>query len=320
MVLIISQSRHEATTNDIIDWLSYNGTPFIRINGKDFFNTVQIKIDGNGLQLCLPDVNWKEIKLVWFRRWIIPGEFEEIFLEPETKNTKTVSQINKFIGNEMNTLAELFFQSIPKNKLFEPINPRGINKLRFLVKASELGLEIPKTYVGKSKNELLKFLNKEIITKAISDAPTIEKKNENYAGYTIKYNKNDSKSSFSHSLFQEKIEKKYEIRTFIWKDSTYSMAIFSQKEKQTSVDFRKYIKGNPNRTIPFKLPEEIEIKLKKLLSVFKLKTGSFDLIMTTNDTIVMLELNPAGQFGMVSLPCNYYIEKQIADYMKSKVT
>ena len=30
---------------------------------------------------------------------------------------------------------------------------------------------------------------------------------------------------------------------------------------------------------------------------------------------VFLEVNPVGQFGMVSLPCNYQLEKRIAQYL-----
>jgi hypothetical protein len=31
-----------------------------------------------------------------------------------------------------------------------------------------------------------------------------------------------------------------------------------------------------------------------------------------NKELVFLEINPVGQFGMVSHPCNYYLEKRIA--------
>ena len=51
--------------------------------------------------------------------------------------------------------------------------------------------------------------------------------------------------------------------------------------------------------------------MKKL----KLETGSLDFIKTTDDRLVFLEVNPVGQFGMVSSPCNYYLEKKIAEYL-----
>jgi hypothetical protein len=30
---------------------------------------------------------------------------------------------------------------------------------------------------------------------------------------------------------------------------------------------------------------------------------------------VFLEVNPTGQYGMVSDPCNYYLDKKIAEYL-----
>lgn len=95
------------------------------------------------------------------------------------------------------------------------------------------------------------------------------------------------------------------------------MAIFSQQTDQTSVDFRKYSRETPNRVVPFKLPVEIESKLKKVMSILGLNTGSIDLIYTLDSKFVFLEVNPVGQFGMVSYPCNYQIEQKIAKYFKS---
>jgi hypothetical protein len=37
--------------------------------------------------------------------------------------------------------------------------------------------------------------------------------------------------------------------------------------------------------------------------------------MTKKGEYVFLEVNPIGQFGMVSAPCNYNLEKKIAQYL-----
>jgi D-alanine-D-alanine ligase-like ATP-grasp enzyme len=44
----------------------------------------------------------------------------------------------------------------------------------------------------------------------------------------------------------------------------------------------------------------------------KLNTGSIDMIYTNDSKFIFLEVNPVGQFGMVSKPCNYNLEKKIA--------
>jgi hypothetical protein len=40
--------------------------------------------------------------------------------------------------------------------------------------------------------------------------------------------------------------------------------------------------------------------------------GSLDLIYSIDNEFVFLEVNPVGQFGMVSKPCNYNLEKILA--------
>jgi glutathione synthase/RimK-type ligase-like ATP-grasp enzyme len=46
-----------------------------------------------------------------------------------------------------------------------------------------------------------------------------------------------------------------------------------------------------------------------------LLTGSLDILKDKNGKYYFLEVNPIGQFGMVSKPCNYYIEEQIAEFL-----
>ena len=45
--------------------------------------------------------------------------------------------------------------------------------------------------------------------------------------------------------------------------------------------------------------------------------------LKSNDDFIFLEVNPVGQFGMTSSPCNYSLEKKIAQHFynnqKSKI-
>jgi len=90
------------------------------------------------------------------------------------------------------------------------------------------------------------------------------------------------------------------------------MAIFSQNDEQTKTDFRVYNYDKPNRCVPFKLPVEIENKLNKLMKILDFESGSIDIIYGTDNNFYFLEINPIGQIGMVSYPCNYMLEKEIA--------
>ena len=96
------------------------------------------------------------------------------------------------------------------------------------------------------------------------------------------------------------------------------MAIFSQNDEQTQLDYRNYNRVKPNRNIPYILPKDIETKLQKLMDKLDLNTGSIDMMVTTEGEYVFLEVNPTGQFGWVSENCNYYLEEKIAHCLEGR--
>lgn len=91
------------------------------------------------------------------------------------------------------------------------------------------------------------------------------------------------------------------------------MAIFSQDEIEASIDFRNYNSSKPLKQVPYSLPKELEDKLNKLTQKMKLNTGSIDMIVDEFGNYTFLEINPIGQITMTSQPCNYYLEKKIAE-------
>lgn len=187
--------------------------------------------------------------------------------------------------------------------------------------AKKSGLKIPDTLITNSKKQLVDFFNnnKRVISKPITNNVTLLIKEKisfmNYTEEVTKEDINDLNDFFYPTLFQEYIEKKYEIRVFVLKDKCFSMAIFSQLDEQTKLDFRKYNMKKPNRSVPFQLPKEVENNILSFMKKTEMDTGSVDLIMKENNEFIFLEVNPVGQFGMVSGPCNYYIEKRIAEYL-----
>lgn len=97
------------------------------------------------------------------------------------------------------------------------------------------------------------------------------------------------------------------------------MAIFSQMEETAAVDFRANENKSKVRKVPFLLPKQQEEKLHQLMQSLGLNTGSIDIIQAKDGDFYFLEVNPAGQIGMTSIPCNYYLEKHIAEFLAGKI-
>src|SRR5205823_1525863 len=146
----------------------------------------------------------------------------------------------------------------------------NLNKLLVLCTAKEIGFSIPNYYITNHKEGIKRIFRQspEFITKSISDGLYLFENTENNRGYftyTEKLNKEITDhlpEQISPSFVQEKIDKKFELRIFFLEGKCYSMAILSQSDEQTKIDFRKYNEKKPNRNVPFKLPDEIDQKIK----------------------------------------------------------
>jgi glutathione synthase/RimK-type ligase-like ATP-grasp enzyme len=107
----------------------------------------------------------------------------------------------------------------------------------------------------------------------------------------------------------------YELRIFFLGEKYFPMAIFSQGNRNTEVDYRHYDEKKENRAVPYVLPNDLENKLKRLMMKIGLNSGSIDIIVDDNYDYIFLEVNPVGQFEWLSANCNYFIEREIAKYI-----
>ncbi|HEY0740629.1 MAG TPA: grasp-with-spasm system ATP-grasp peptide maturase [Chryseosolibacter sp.] len=245
-------------------------------------------------------------------------------------NTHTVpdrvlfhKSINKFLTVENEFLRKHLYSILLRSSALGNFLNTDVNKIDVLLAAKEVGILIPPTLITARKSELISFVdeNREIITKPISGAASFLENNVSMSSYTEVVPEqliNSLPDQFPVGLFQKKLEKKYEVRVFYLNGRFYSMAIFSQLDEQTQIDFRRYNYARPNRTVPYKLNSELCEKLHLLMMQLKLNTGSFDLVVDVEDTIYFLEVNPVGQFGMVSYPCNYNLEREIALFLSNE--
>ncbi|WP_010178892.1 grasp-with-spasm system ATP-grasp peptide maturase [Aquimarina agarilytica] len=318
MILIISESD-DGSTSDVIKWLKYYKIPFERINENQSIRLDSITISSNEIELILDLNNGRKIFLskvtsLWYRR----GQFtfiEDIALK-KTKLPKDLLYTSK---SELIKVKQFIHLYLKNKRTINNFDNNKINKLHILNTALKFDIAIPETLITSEKKKLMCFFlkHKNIITKPIYESPYIDKLPP-FNIYTSEIKEKEIEQlppSFFMSLFQKKIDKKYEVRIFYLDKAFYSMAIFSQGDRQTSIDFRRYKGNKPNRKTPYKLPKKIEKKLIKFMDSIDLNCGSIDMIVNKNGEHIFLEVNPVGQFNMVSYPCNYNLEKIIANFL-----
>lgn len=331
MILILSENRDPSTT-DVMEWIVHNGYPVLRRNFEDISNdlTLELGSDKQDFQIKYKNalVNLNEITAFWYRRGNITREIsklKDLDFAQENQDEKLVESLHATLNKEwLNLRKHVHFLLDTKHSLGNHLLA-NINKLNCLYNAQRWGLDIPETIVTTNKASLEKFFQKHtrIVTKAIQDIHPIQGKDKNdfFSAYTERIKKDEIEKmpeKFFPALFQEQLDKAYELRIFYLAGKLYPMAIFSQLDDQTSLDFRHYNRDKPNRYVPYNLPKTISAKIRKLMTSLQLDTGSIDFVVTDDNRYVFLEVNPVGQFGMTSFPCNYYLEKKIADYLTKK--
>jgi len=305
MITIISE-QIDITTDKVIEWLYFYDNQCERINFQNV-SKISIKLSNSDNSFQLNDL---EKRNVWIRR----GKLSTI---PKSIN---INLFYNYLKKEENPVLSYCEKILLYNKSLIGSSQEEIfnNKVLNLMVAKKCGLNIPNTLITNKKIDLQEFYNKNkpIITKSLFLPPNIKTDtcSLNSLG-TVLINQKEIdllNDNFSLSLVQKYVKKKYEVRTFIFKNRFYSMAIFSQGDNKTSVDYRNYNKKRPNRTVPFKLPKKLKLQVKKMMRLKKIHTGSIDFIVTPNNEFYFLEINPQGQIDWLSQRCNYYIEKDIA--------
>lgn len=300
MILIISDNNDISTT-EVIKWLLVLEKKFIRIHENEVFE-IKIVKKKFFLESSCNRFFLDEIHSVWYRRGGL--------------NFKRLRYKNNSININMNE-SQHWLEDYVKKKLesIKHINKESnslVNKILVLEEAEKVGLDVPPYFLAENTDDVI--LGKTIV-KTIAGNPMLESFYKNSSGmmFTTIVEEHENEHFFP-TFFQEKIEKDFEIRTFYLNGKCWSIAIFSQNDEQTKVDFRNYNYKKRNKNVRYNLPKKIEEKVYQLMQNLDLNCGSLD-FMKSGDKYYFLEVNPIGQFGYLSKICNYSLEKEIAEYL-----
>jgi ATP-GRASP peptide maturase of grasp-with-spasm system len=326
MVLILS-STSDQSTFDVIKWLDYFEVPWIKLDSSIKLNLIRLELNQGEASFVLETpsgerINTNQLTGFWYRRSELGLNYSaELMGFDEDDLAKNIQQ---HLHSELSYLTKELHQLLSKKSKISDLRFSEPGKLEMLEAAKMAGIAIPPTLITTSKTEFLNFKEKhgKVVSKALQRSARFELMDNDrrveFLCYTEEMSEEELPTYFFPTLFQKKLAKVFELRIFYLNEKFYSMAIFSQEDQQTEVDFRNYNFEKPNRTVPFSLPIDLQKKLIQLMKKLHLKSGSIDMVLTEEAEYVFLEVNPVGQFGMVSSPCNYELSKLIAETLIQK--
>jgi len=245
------------------------------------------------------DFSLGSIDLVWYRR---PGSIVIDLDESHPDYEQICRENNHFHRN--------IWELLPyKTKWVNHYSDskRADCKLNQIRKAIESGLTVPKT-ISSNEPEKIKCFIKEnkgrTLYKTFSGLHDWKEENKVFRQHATPVTLNDLPDDemlrLSVGIFQEYIDKEYELRIFYIDGQFISAKIRLPKGSAGEHDWRAA--ANQGLIIePYELPEKIRNSLAEFMQSLNLVTGSIDMIRDTQGEYVFLEVNESGQFIWLEL-------------------
>lgn len=323
MLLIVTNKTDLASDYLILRLEEFN-VPFHRLNTEDYLHKYEINLglSNNGINSSINYYNGKIIRIsdingVYFRQPIIPE-----------LNSRVAEKDFNFAQRETLELLRSLWRLIDENLWLN--HPKNLllanNKVDQLQKAVEIGFKIPETCISTDKNVIEKFYNYYnggIIIKAIKHG-FYKGKNKVQIVPTqkvkVKLIENIQEYAKIPAIFQERIEKLYDIRVTVIGQDVYATAIHSQDHEDTKTDWCAMDLRDDIDLIHTKydLPEKIKKFCLEITNKFNLNFSAIDLIYSKDKDYYFLEMNPNGQWGWIEDKVGFPIRDSIINYLMKK--
>jgi glutathione synthase/RimK-type ligase-like ATP-grasp enzyme len=242
-----------------------------------------------------PGINLADVRSAWYRR---PSDF----VIPPYRRTQTT----QFARGELTAALSGALRSLD---CFWMNHPAAIAEASYkaeqLVRAAKHGIAIPETCITSQPADARGFVRAHegrVIIKTLGD-PSVYSPGEGSGLVGMIFTSTvsaDALSKFDRVkdapvLLQEQIQKQCDIRVTIVQDSIFAVAIDSQRDPASAVDWRQVGPALPHEVV--RLPDELERGLLRMTRSYGLSFACIDLVLSEDNEYVFLELNPIGEWG-----------------------
>jgi glutathione synthase/RimK-type ligase-like ATP-grasp enzyme len=199
------------------------------------------------------------------------------------------------------------------------------HKLPQLRIARDLGFRIPETLMSNNPAEIrdfhsmLKDRGAKLAAKLISKGPPrADHPDGQYVVFTQILSEsdlqNDAVLGICPAMYQEYVEKAFELRVTVVGDEIFACEIHSQKSDSTLIDWRRYDFPSTPHLVHDSSPDLVR-RCLELTKHYRLEFAAIDLIVTPAGETVFLELNPNGQWGWIEELTGLPIANAIARHL-----
>lgn len=315
MLLIVS-NKTDLATDYLIVRLHERGVPFLRINTEDYLLSWDacFSIKESATHVEIRKVGQESLPVECFTGAYIR--------QPKMPDLNIVDDDKGFAKREVGETLKSIWRAIDDSIWLNA--PRRLllasNKPEQLTIANSIGFKVPDTYVGTNYESIKKFYEAHsgsIIAKAVKHGFDFD----GYKARVAATQKIDEASLASIKcyatipmIFQNHIEKEYDIRVIVVGSDVFATAIESQGHEETKTDWRlSDCYKIPLKQYKINLPQKIISLCLEMTKKFNLRYSAIDLVLGKDGAYYFLELNPNGQWAWVEQLGIHNIRDSIID-------
>ena len=308
---LILSSSIDFSTDLICYELHKRNKRFLRLN-RDYFRKYEIlySLQESTMFVKIDEMEYSisndTIKGIYFRAPVFLRSHKKYNLNEQLYR----SQWSSFIRNLI---------SFDKAKwINHPVSTyQAENKMYQLKCAKEIGLNVPKTYIGNVLSQHISSCTNYIV-KSLDTALFYIDSQELFTYSSIVNGEEllDANIKDAPIILQECLEDKQDLRVTVVGDKLFSISI-TNKGKNIYGDWRK-ISKNDLVYKEINLPKDIATKILKLMKQLGLVFGGVDLAVMDNK-YYFIEVNPTGEWGWLSSGSDIPVDKAIVDELTNEV-
>lgn len=322
-ILLVTHSGDYFTIDRVQEALEEMGYPTLRFNTDEFplkakitqrISTAEAKevwIEAEGKKVNLREIGGTWIRKVFSSKFDV--EMDSVSLQGCIKESAQVVRILLSCLDGMPVINQFDLGIAAENKFTQ-------QRL-----ARKCGLLIPDTLITNDPAEAKAFFYKHegnVVAKMLT---SIEMSMDGSAPivYTNALTEEDLEDldglCYSPMVFQRKITKAYELRLIYVGGKVFTGKISVGEESTGKDDWRKSKGADAPVWEVYDTPQFLQEQVHKLMTGLSLSYGAFDFICDPQGKYHFLEVNPAGEWGMLERDLGLPIARAIAETLAEKV-
>ena len=312
--ILILTGRDDLTADAVVEELVRRGEHVVRYDTADFptASRLAVSLTGDGWAGPLTSsraLRLESVKSVWWRR---PNEFRTPDDWPGHARALAVSEARSGLLGVLG--------SLPVRWVNHPSRDAAANyKPVQLAVAARCGLDVPRSVITSDPEHARVFMGDDrVVYKGLGGGVLGPEGRRQFLPVAlVSVDQLDEGVSGTAHLFQERVDKAYEVRLTVIGDRMFPVAIHTDSEA-ARLDWRADYASHRYEVVD--MPPDVRDGVRQLMDQLDLYFGALDFAVTPDGRWVFFEVNPNGQWHWLAVRAHVPLVEAMADALQGDET